>query len=601
VRLTAGYGFGPQRLDGLFGGIEWQVFERALLLADYDGRDKYIGARVYSPPIEILNHAQFIGTVMRSVKAKGEITGTTFDRTELSVGLQIPLSGRYESTPQPVAFRPSAPRYVSAEAVVTSRVVSDVVQDAYPLVKSLPNEAQQSQTSERALSADNVKITDSSKPSTVSKVLSFFDANPASSASFIEGHEALLRELQGLLIKQGFERVRVGELGDDLIVEFENNRYNLNDADGAGIVLGLAANCPTKHQRVVALQKKVGLGFYEYRVGKTEFRQFVNGKGVGIVEDTFAFDRRQSYDSNAVAWVEQGRATGRAYLRLKLNPRLSTFYGTEYGALDYSLGLATTQSYPLWPGAEWNSTYVSPLTNSSNFKEFAPFGYLRIKEGFEANYFTQSYWLSKYVFNSTSIGQFEYDYRGVQHQSVAFLPHWDHAIRFSRVSMQNKVYVLEPRRSAGLVSYRAKLPWFDAWVEVGQQTFQGGDKGQTVDFTRFYGDVSLGARYRKSDANEKYVGFVVGVPLTLREEFKPGVLQLVGPARFVHSINTKLVSEGGRNDILFNAAALQSYAYDQTGIFLNKGRFSEQYMKGQLGRMRNAYSNYVRLENTVEK
>jgi hypothetical protein len=418
--------------------------------------------------------------------------------------------------------------------------------------------------------------------------------------TIIEGHEASLRQLRALLVAQGFERVRVGELGNDLIIEFENNRYNLNDVDGAGIALGLAANCPTKHQRIIALQKKVGLGFYEYSVGKTEFQQFVNGKGAGIVQDTFTFDRRQSYDGDAVAWVEEGRASGRAYLRLKINPRLATFYGTEYGAVDYSLGVAATQSYPLWAGAEWNSSYVKPITNSTNFKEFSPFGFLRIREGFEANYLTQSYWLSKYVFNSTSIGQFEYDYRGVQHQSVAFLPHWDHTVRLNRVSMQNNVYTLEPRRDSGFISYRVKLPWFDAWAEVAQHRFQAGDKGQVIEFTRFYGDVSLGARYRKSDVNEKYVGFVVGLPLTLREELKPSLLHLVGPARFTHSVNSKLVSPGEVNNVLFNAAAVQSFAYDQSGIFLNKGRFSEQYMKGQLGRMRNAYTKYANLEKSLE-
>ncbi|MFN7834410.1 MAG: YjbH domain-containing protein [Burkholderiaceae bacterium] len=557
VRFTAGYGVGPQRLDGVFGGVEWQAMKRLLVLADYDGRDKFVGARLYSPPIPFLNHSQVIGTVMRSINAKGQLPGTTADRTEVSLSIQIPLSGKYDAAPIPVANR-RAPLYAAVPPVMTDATaiapVSQVTGDTAAPAAQEP-------------------------------------AVPVGSRQQ-EAMSALYRKL----VAQGFERVRVGELNDALIVEFENNRYNLNDADGAGIVLGLAANSRTTHRRIVALQKKLGLGIFEYRVPKIEFQQFVNGKGAGIVDDLFQFDRRQTYADDAVQWVEDGRASGRAYLRLKLNPRLTSFYGTEYGAFDYSLGLALTQSYPLWKGAEWNSVYVSPLADSENFEQNKPFGYLRTRRDFEGAFLTQSYWLTKYVFNSTSVGQFEYDYRGIQHQSVVFLPYWDHVIRFSRVSMENRIYTAERRRDAGSLSYRVKVPNLDAWAEISQAKYVGGDSGQVLDFTRFFGDVSVGARYRRSDTNEKYVGLVLGLPLTLRQEFKPGPVQLVGPARFVHSINTKLVSPGQTNNILFNSAAQQNLAYDQAGIFLNKGRFSEQYMAGQLARMRNSYTEHVKLE-----
>lgn len=64
-----------------------------------------------------------------------------------------------------------------------------------------------------------------------------------------------LDSLARALRATGLDRVRVGMLGNQLVVEYENHRYLHNEADALGVVLGLAAEAaPAGTARVHALK-----------------------------------------------------------------------------------------------------------------------------------------------------------------------------------------------------------------------------------------------------------------------------------------------------------------------------------------------------------
>ena len=46
VALTLGYGLGPDRLDGVFGGVSWSPIPQATLMADYDGDFATVGVKL---------------------------------------------------------------------------------------------------------------------------------------------------------------------------------------------------------------------------------------------------------------------------------------------------------------------------------------------------------------------------------------------------------------------------------------------------------------------------------------------------------------------------------------------------------------------------
>ncbi len=60
LRGTVGYGTGPDRLDGFFGGLEAQVHDTTALLVDHDGEVTRAGARV-SVPVHVLGLPTRIG------------------------------------------------------------------------------------------------------------------------------------------------------------------------------------------------------------------------------------------------------------------------------------------------------------------------------------------------------------------------------------------------------------------------------------------------------------------------------------------------------------------------------------------------------------
>ncbi|MBK3746268.1 YjbH domain-containing protein, partial [Paraburkholderia aspalathi] len=85
-----------------------------------------------------------------------------------------------------------------------------------------------------------------------------------------------LDEIAAQLFAAGLERVRVGMSGRDLVVEYENHRYNQNEADALGIVLGVASvNAPHGTDKIHVVIKKANEPLGEVIVDRDAFAQFV--------------------------------------------------------------------------------------------------------------------------------------------------------------------------------------------------------------------------------------------------------------------------------------------------------------------------------------
>ncbi len=589
VRLSGGYGNGPQRLNGAFGGAEWQVLDRVLLLADYDSRDFYTGIRAYTPPLSFLNNGQVVGTLMRSIRADGELPGTKFDRTEFSVSVQIPLAGRYESgvlrfnrtstdSAPPHAFNSPLNSTPGPNSSLVFKDWARWLQEVpASLASVLPGQEKAGH------------IADSSQTS---------QAVAANTASAPVELDAALAQLRQRLIDQGFERVRVGviksDTRDDLVVEYENNRYNLNEADGLGVVMGIASASGVPANGVLyAVQRKLGLAMFEARAPRLAYREFVEGRGVRVVQDSFTYTPDITVLDEDIHWADQAQSGPRAYARVKVLPRVSNYIGTEYGQFDTNIAAVFQQSYPLWKGAEFTHQYIHSVYKTNNFKDGQPFAANRIREGTGYYALNQSYWLSPYIINTTSLARFAFDYKGYQHQSTALLP-WQDQIRLRWSDFKNDAGPAEvPNVKGGLLAYRFTLPKYDFFLDVAYHQFFAKDKGPVIEAKRFFGDSSLSLFFKRSNLGEKYAGIIVGFPLTTRQEMKPGPAQLLGPGRFETDLTVKVVKPGESNFIFNNGGAVIAAPYNQANELMNSGRVWGDYYRNQLPRMRDAYLRYA--------
>ncbi|MFM0155333.1 YjbH domain-containing protein [Paraburkholderia sediminicola] len=580
VTLTAGYGQGD-RLDGLFGGAQVSLWNTGLsLLAEDDSKTPYAGVRYQSPRISWLADANVIGTLMRSIRSTDGVS----PRTSFSVGIQIPLGKRFSGArcADGLCEGPQVPAAQTADADDDGLIRLGSLQ---------PVDTRTATGNGNALAAAPITYVPPLQ-SYASVMLSDVMAAKSSGAQSPAIPEALdtsaLDEIAAQLFAAGLERVRVGMSGRDLVVEYENHRYNQNEADALGIVLGVASvNAPHGTDKIHVVIKKANEPLGEVIVDRDAFEQFVEGGAPAAASASMTMRTRPTYDADSIAW--HGNEHTHGLTRIQIEPVVSYLYGTEYGNFDISLGANIEGFVPLWRGAELYASYIAPLYNTKNMDEGRVFSDYRLRGGLNAVALAQSFWVMPQVFNVASIGKFDYSYVGVQNETTVFVPGRPDLIRLRLAYLHHEPGHDElPSEKNAELTYRWVQPSWKLWIEAGVARFVGGDKGPVATLTRWFDDVSVSVHGEHSGQGT-FVGAAISFPLTLRQGMKPGISQVYGSEQFGLDFRTRV---GSTNYLSANAAENMAFPYSTQQYLLNQGRFSDEYFSTQLYRMRDAYLRY---------
>lgn len=572
LKLTFGYGHGD-RLDGPFGGAELQVWKTGLsLLAEDDARTPYIGIRYRTPSVHWLADASLIATVARSL---GTTNGVA-PRTSIAVGVQIPFGRRF-----------SAP--AAQDNGADDVLPSDAWQSRTSTVPSVRTPAVLAVDSARAApsrvyaSAPDIATAPAPALTTALHNIARADVQPPDSSPF--------ERIVGELTAAGLERVRVAAVGRDLIVQYENHRFNQNEADALGIVLGVASvDAPPGVERIRVEILKAGETMGEVSVDRVAYASFVAGGAAQPAQASMRMSTRPTYDSKALQWY--GNAHDHGWVRIQVEPVTNYLYGTEYGNFDYSLGASVSAFVPLWRGAELYANAIAPLVNSRNMDNGGVYAAYRLRGGMSSAALAQTFWLTSNVLNVTAVGKFDFNYVGVENEATYFVPGRDDLVRLRLAYLHHEPGRDDvPYESNAMLTYRWVLPSWNAWVEGGVARYVGGDKGPLVSFTRWFDDVSVSVDAEHSGRGN-FVGVTMSFPLTPRRGMKPGPVQVQGAGQFALDFRSRV----GSTNYLSSYAAAQnlSFAYDPEQVLLNAGRFGAGYFAGQIYRMRDAYERYAR-------
>lgn len=102
LRLSLGYGIGPDRLKGVFGGVEVKATDWLYLLGEHDTEESALGVRLVTPTL-------FGYPVNLHVTAKSSLDDRP-EHVEFAVGLQFPLGSDHLNTlPMPAATQWGVP------------------------------------------------------------------------------------------------------------------------------------------------------------------------------------------------------------------------------------------------------------------------------------------------------------------------------------------------------------------------------------------------------------------------------------------------------------------------------------------------------------
>jgi hypothetical protein len=528
---------GAKVLDGAFGGAEFKLgSSRATLLAETDGTQRHAGLRYYSEVLPWLGDAQVVGTLQRSFGATN-LAGRAADASSFNVSLLLPL-GTADKT-----------RQLRADAA------------AKPLAALTPA-----------------------------------DAAPAAGGMVATAPDRL-DGLAGALRATGLDRVRVGQQGSVLVVDYENQRYLNNEADALGVVLGLAAEyAPAGTARVHARSHKAGLQVLETSVEVAAYRSFLRDGDAAQVNDTLGFAPLAG-EGATLQWAagEAGAGRRQNWLRVELKPLLNYTLGTEFGAFDYSLAANVRSTASLWQGAEIYTDVVQRVANSANTDPGRVFASSLHRNGVKTVALQQSFWLGTRLFTSVGAGRYEYDGRGAEGESILFLPWNEDSLHLKGSYLRQPASVLPRNVEAYAASYRWKFNT-QTWVEAGYQRYTDRSTGPALTMTRWFGDVAVQLFARKGGHNT-FVGLELSLPLTPRQGMAAGPVQLTGTPRYAQSIRTLLTNGGNTGNFVDNAAVRPvSLNYKPEVELLNSGRITPDYIQSQLQRMRESFYLYAREE-----
>jgi len=541
LRLSAGYGSGPDRMKGLFAGGEFKAFEWLYLLGEYDTAETNVGARLTLPPFRSLP-LSFTATAKTSLDYRP-------GRFEVAFGVSMPLDFRVRK------------------------------KEAAPITKAEPAEAE-------ILSQ---------------KAGMVVQPGPEPKIQHIKSNFA--ETLRDRLISAGFLGVRVGTLERALVVEYENTIFNHNELDALGVVAGLAAEAAPESfdtLRLVVKRRNIRMGAITLPL--QQLRNFMtSGTGVRDLRDLLLFDAAAPEES---ATVFSGGDENPVLFTtsLLLAPGLTTFIGTEVGVFDYLLSLKPELTTALWKGAALTARADLPISWSDNLDDGKHYRSSRQGAQLDRLMLFQGVKPLADLMFSFGAGLVVHDRYGMLNEAIWSPGDGGHRFRISQG--WNSDATTHHHADLLLGSYRYYYPPLDLSLEGTVGQFWAEDRGVSLELKRFWEDtaVSLYAKSTKGSDDKKWqaIGLQFTFPLTPRRDMKPlAKLQLRGSDEWGYAQETTLKNNnpaGARGNTNYLAPyplavnPLTSQALYR--VYYNRDRLSASYLRSHLERLREAWLKY---------
>ena len=528
LRLSLGYGTGPARMKGVFGGAELFVTPWLQVLGENDHTSRNAGLRLSTPP-GWLPGAVSLGALFKvGSHPQGQ-------RGDLAVFLKVPLghaSRRIHGTELP------RPATTPRQPVPAPQAPAEEASAAGPDLSSLS------------------------------------------------------RALTDL----GFEQVRVGTQGGTLVIQYENHRFNHNQMDGLGVLLGTALEvAPASLSGFRVAVHRHGLRVLEVSGPVAPFRDLFQNTGdpspteLAHLAELLQVTASASFrDLPGVDWLEPVPARG-LRSELLLYPGLDKTLGTEVGVLDYRLSVMADWKLQLWPGGGLNARWDQPVAWSDDFRQGGLFETKGNGGRLDRVMLMQAVPLLPSLMTQFSVGQYLYRSKGWMNETVWIPGSGQHQFQVTggqlRASDDALTKVL-------LGTYRLYLPHWDTSIEATAGSFYNRDRGYRLDLKRFFSDTAISVFYART--TEKILGLALTVPLTPRRDLPPAAVQVRGWEHWPLSLYSVVKSPSKANPLTPGLAQLPDTPHSLREATYDDSRLNASYMKEHVARLREAYLRWKR-------
>ncbi|MCZ4253778.1 YjbH domain-containing protein [Pseudoalteromonas shioyasakiensis] len=542
-------------MDGVFGGIEYQVFDWFSLQAEHDAEAFNAGAKVTIPKKWLYD----IGELTFTSRFYSD-TDYSEEDTYWGVSFSMPLSSEDKQNYKKVEAAP----YVAPIATKPTAKIDDhgigFIQTAMA-----PELAEQA----KALTVTSVK----QAPTETTQKL----ANSSLNSQVIE--------LKEVLINDGFENVVVGYNLNTVFVNFENSVFNRNDIDAIGVVLGRIAESVTNESIHFNVQlSKTDIPLIAIQGKVDNYRLFIEQ---GVSPDLNVQQGKASIPEGVV-WAGKAEASPNFKPRLTLSPATSNTYATDFGVLDYSVGLRAELDVPLWQGGGIKVTGQTILDESSDFEDNGAFDNYSLDEGIVNAMLHQTFALPYGFYNQTQIGFYKdyFDYKAIINETAWLSPEGRHKVSAKIAYFDYADY--RASREYETLTYQYNWVEQDITLHATAGKYFYGDSGVKLESRFWFGDSYIAVFYENTDAQKAGVG--LSIPLTPRKDMKVTPFgQLKGRDIWRVGLSTQI---GEFNRLVFNQGYAPSTQVSLDNTMFKRGRLTSSYIYSNLARMKEAYESY---------
>ena len=543
------------QMDGMFAGVEWQLFDWFSLQAEHDAEAFNAGAKVTIPKKWLYD----IGELTFTSRFYSN-TDYSEEDTYWGVNFSMPLSSQDKQNYKKVEAAP----YVAPSSTQPTAKVNDhglgFIQTAMA-----PELAEQP----KALTVASVK----QMPTQSTLKLA---------SSSLNNQVTVLKEA---LINDGFENVVVGYNLNTVFVNFENSVFNRNDVDAIGVVLGRITENMTNADTHFNVQlSKTDIPLIAIRGNVDNYRLFIE-KGVSPDLDV---QQGKTSIPEGVVWAGKAQASPYFKPRLTLSPATSNTYATEFGVLDYSVGLRAELDVPLWQGGGIKVTGQTILDESSDFEDNGVFDSYSLDEGVVNAMLHQTFALPYGFYNQTQVGFFKdyFDYKAIINETAWLSPEGRHQVSAKLAYFDYADY--RASREYQTLSYQYNWVEQDITLHATAGNYFYGDSGVKLESRFWFGDTYVAVYYEDTDAQK--AGVAINIPLTPRKDMKVSPFgQLKGREYWRVGLGTQI---GQLNTLVFNQAYTPSSQVTLEHTMFKRGRLNSSYIYSNLARMKEAYESY---------
>ena len=409
--------------------------------------------------------------------------------------------------------------------------------------------------------------------------------------------QTVSERLQAELLERGLENVRITidrhESGLTVVVEYENRRYNRDELDALGLVLGLAAlRTPPSvtHMRVIV--HEVNIPVLEVSTSVETFLAFVNEQ---MSAQAFAQQLRITQEVHRplpmVTPEAQTDKRNRSWLKLDvfLRPGIETQILTEVGVADMRFTLYPDAYIQLTPGTVVNVRAAIPVTQTPDFPgELGNPDVDRVllHQAVRLPLGTWSRWATGLT--QLSIGRFSLEEVGIANETALTLLQGVLFVKGTLARVGSSYADLD--RWVALANGRVRYPPWDLTLSVTAGRFLDGDRGVAADLSRFFGNTEIGVFFRHTD-NGSQAGLRFAVPLTLNKELPPWRVRPRLPDLFPYEQSTTVLTDV--NTIRGDIGRTLRTGHEIERVYWNRDRLYPVYIRQHVDTLKQAVRRWI--------